>query len=75
MKVNRKKEMAEQITNTEIAEITEIISNLPFEQMAESYVQFQKYQSDPNNWDVETRRQFLKVYNVRPTVRFRNIRF
>lgn len=63
MKVNRKKEMAEQITNTEIAEITEIISNLPFEQMAESYVQFQKYQSDPNNWDVETRRQFLKVYN------------
>lgn len=59
MKVNRKKEMAEQITDKEIADI---ILNLPFEQMAESYVQFQKYQSDPNNWDVETRRQFLKVY-------------
>ena len=59
MKVNRKKEMAEQITDKEIADI---ILNLPFEQMAESYVQFQKYQSDPNNWDVETRRLFLKVY-------------
>lgn len=54
--------MAEKNTDTEIAGITEIISNLPFEQMAESYVQFQKYQSDPNNWDVETHRQFLKVY-------------
>ena len=49
--------MAEQNINNEIAEI---INNLPFEQMAESYVQFQKYQQDP--WDEETRRQFLKVY-------------
>ena len=43
-------------------EIDEIISNLPFDQMAESYVQFQKYQQDPGKWDEETRRQFLKVY-------------
>jgi DNA replication protein DnaC len=54
--------MAEQITDTEIAEITKIIDNLPFDQMAESYVQFQKYQQDPGKWDEETRRQFLKVY-------------
>ena len=51
--------MAEQITDKEIAEI---ISNLPFEQMAESYVQFQKYESEPKDWKEETRRQFLKVY-------------
>lgn len=43
-------------------EIDEIISNLPFDQMAESYVQFQKYQQDTGKWDEETRRQFLKVY-------------
>ena len=59
MKVNRKKEMAEQITDKEIVDI---IRNLPFEQMAESYVQFQKYQQAPENWDEKTRRQFLKVY-------------
>lgn len=58
--------MAEQITDKEIAEqitdkeIADIIQNLPFEQMAESYVQFQKYQQPP--WDEVTRRQFLKVY-------------
>ena len=51
--------MAEQNINNEI---DEIISNLPFEQMAESYVQFQKYESEPKDWKEETRRQFLKVY-------------
>lgn len=51
------KEIAEQITDKEVADI---IRNLPFEQMAESYVQFQKYQQAP--WDEVTRRQFLKVY-------------
>ena len=51
--------MAEQITDKEIADI---IQNLPFEQMAESYVQFQKYQQDFGKWDEVTRRQFLKVY-------------
>lgn len=55
--------MAEQITDKEIAEqITEIIKHLPFEQMAESYVQFQKYQQGPEAWGEVTRRQFLKVY-------------
>lgn len=53
------KEIAEQITDKEIADI---IQNLPFEQMAESYVQFQKYESEPKDWKEETRRQFLKVY-------------
>lgn len=51
--------MTEQNIHNEIAEI---INNLPFEQMAESYVQFQKYQQSPEDWEVETRRQFLKVY-------------
>lgn len=51
--------MAEQNINNEI---DEIISNLPFEQMAESYVQFQKYKSEPKDWKEVTRRQFLKVY-------------
>lgn len=50
--------MEEQIAK----EIAEIINKLPFEQMAESYVQFQKYQSEPKDWNEETRRQFLKVY-------------
>jgi hypothetical protein len=43
-------------------QIVRIINNLPFEQMAESYVQFQKYQQDPGKWNEVTRRQFLKVY-------------
>lgn len=51
--------MAEQITDKEIADI---IQNLPFEQMAESYVQFQKYQQVPGDWNEVTRRQFLKAY-------------
>lgn len=55
--------MAEQIIGQEqIKEIKEIIENLPYEQMAESYVQYQKYDKDFSEWDDETRRQFLKVY-------------
>lgn len=54
------KNMAEQIICKE--QIKEIINNLPLEQMAESYVQYQKYNTDVSRWSEETRRQFLKVY-------------
>ena len=50
--------MAEQIIGQE--QIKEIINNLPLEQMAESYIQYQKYEEE--EWSEETRRQFLKVY-------------
>lgn len=50
--------MAEQIIDQN--QIEEIIKKLPLEQMAESYIQYQKYKEE--EWSEETRRQFLKVY-------------
>ena len=42
--------------------LNEIIDKLPFEQMAESYVQYKKYEAKFSEWDKDTKEKFLKAY-------------